>query len=42
MNNYFTTYRLFNNIRATGALNKNKLRTCTIVGDKESQKKKKQ
>ena len=31
---------IFNNIRATGALNKNRLRTCTIVGDKQSQQKK--
>ena len=38
MNNYFTTFRLFNNIRATGALNKNRWRTCTIAGDKQSQK----
>ena len=44
MDNYFTSFRLFthfevNNIRATGALNKNRLRECTIIGDKQLQKK---
>ena len=39
MNNYFTAFRLFNNIWATGVLNKNRLRKCTIVGDKQLQKK---
>ena len=44
MNNYVTCFRLFthlgvNNIWATGVLNKNRLRKCTIVGDKQLQKK---
>ena len=44
MDNYFTSFRLLtllgvNNIRATGVLNKNKLRKCTIIGDKQLQKK---
>ena len=41
--NYFTPFRLLthlgvNNIRATGVLNKNKLRKSTITGDKQLQK----
>ena len=28
-----------NNIRATGVLSKNRLRKCTIMGDKQPQKK---
>ena len=44
MDNYFTSFRLLtrlgvNKIRATGVLNKNKLRRCTIIGDKQLQKK---
>ena len=44
MDNYFTSFRLLtylgvNNIRATGMLNKNRLRKCTIIGDKQLQKK---
>ena len=44
MDNYFTYFRLLthfgvNNIRATGMLNKNRLRKCTITGDKQLQKK---
>ena len=44
MNNYFTSFRLFshlgyNNMRATGMLNKNRLRKCTITGDKQLIKK---
>ena len=40
--NYFTSFRLFtrlrvNNIRATGVLDKNRLRKC-IIGDKQLQK----
>ena len=43
-NNYFTSFRLLthlgvNNIPATGVLNKNRLRKCTIIGDKQLQKK---
>ena len=42
-NNYFTSFRLFthlgvNNIRADGVLKK-RLRKCTIIGDKQLQKK---
>ena len=44
MNHYFTFFCLpsrlgVNNIRATGVLNKNWLRECTIIGDKQLQKK---
>ena len=44
--NYFTSFCLFtrlgvNNIRATRLLNKNKLPKCTIIGDKQLQKKRK-
>ena len=44
MDNYFTDFCLLthlrvNNIRATGVLNKNSLRECTITGDKQLQKK---
>ena len=44
MDNYFTSFCLLtyvgvNNIRATGAFNKKKLRKCTITRDKELQKK---
>ena len=44
MKNYFLTFRLLillrvNNIRATRVLNKNRLRKCTIIGDKQLQKK---
>ena len=43
--NYFISFRLFthlgvNKIQATHVLNKNKLRKCTIIGDKHLQKKK--
>ena len=43
MKNYFLTFRLLillrvNNIRATRVLNKNRLRKCTITGDKQHQK----
>ena len=43
LNNYFTSFRLlihfgFNNIRATGVLNKNRLSNCIIIGDKQLQK----
>ena len=43
MNNYFTSFGLIthlgvNNIRETGVLNKNRLRKCTIIGDKQLQK----
>ena len=43
MDNYFTYFRLLthlgvNNIRATGMLNKNRLRKGTITGDKQLQK----
>ena len=39
-NNYFTSFRLLthlgiNNIRATGVLSENRLRKCTIIGDKQ-------
>ena len=44
MNNYFTSFRLLthigvNNIRAARVLNKNRLRKCTINGEKHLQKK---
>ena len=44
MDNYFTFFRLLthigvNNIRATRVLSKNRLRKCTIIGDKQLQKK---
>ena len=44
MDNYFTSFRLLtllgvNNILATRVLNKNMLRKCTIIGDKQLQKK---
>ena len=44
MDNYFTSFRLLthlgvNSIRAD-VLNKNRLRKCTIIGDKQLQKKK--
>ena len=44
MDNYFTSFRLVtllgvNNIRATRVLNKNRLRKCTIIGDKQLHKK---
>ena len=45
MDNYFTYFRLLttdlgvNNSRATGVLNKNRLRNCTVLGDKHPQKK---
>ena len=44
MNNYFISLRLLthlgvNNIRATGVFNKNRLRKCTIIGDKQPQEK---
>ena len=44
MGNYFISFRLLthlgiNNIRATHVLNKNRLRKCTIIGDKQLQKK---
>ena len=44
MDNYFTSVRLLthvgvNNIRATRVLNKNRLHKCTIIGDKQLQKK---
>ena len=40
MDNYFTSFRLLthlgvNKVRATGVLNKNRLRKCTITGDKQ-------
>ena len=40
MDNYFTSFRLLthlgvNNIRATRVLNKNSLRKCTIIVDKQ-------
>ena len=43
MNNYFISFHLLkylgvNNIRATGVLNKNRLRKCTIIGNKQLQK----
>ena len=45
MDNCFTPFRLpthlgVNNIQATGAFNKNRLRKCTSIGDKQLQKKK--
>ena len=45
MDNYFTSFRLLthlgvNNIWVAGVLNKNKLRKCTVIGDKRLQKKK--
>ena len=44
MNNYFTSFSLptllgVNNIWATRVLNKNKLRECNIIGDKNLRKK---
>ena len=44
MDNYFTPFHLLthlgvNNIRETLAVNKNRLRKCTIIGDKQLQKK---
>ena len=44
MDNYLTSFRLFthlgvNNIQATRVLNKNRLRKCTIIGDKQLPKK---
>ena len=44
MDNYFTSFRLLshlgvNNIRATDVLNKNMLRKCTIIGEKQLPKK---
>ena len=44
MDNYFTSLRMLthlgiNNIRATLVLNKNRLHKCTIIGDKQLQKK---
>ena len=44
MDNYFTSFRLLihfgvNNIGATGVLNKNRVRKCIIIGDKQLQKK---
>ena len=44
MDSYFTFFRLLthleaNNVGATGVLNKNRLRKCTIIGDKQLQKK---
>ena len=44
MDNYFTSFCLLthvgvNNIRATGAVNKQRLRNCTNTGDKQLQKK---
>ena len=44
MDYYFTYFSLIthlgvNNIRATGVLNKNRLRKCTIIGDKQLKKK---
>ena len=43
MDNYFTFFRLLthlgvNNIRATRVLSKNRLRKCTIIGDKQLEK----
>ena len=45
MDNYFTSFCLLthlgvNNIRATRVLSKNRLRRCTVIGDKQLQKKK--
>ena len=44
MDNYFISFRLLThlgleNIRATGELNKNRLRKYTIIGEKKLQKK---
>ena len=39
MNNYFTTFRLFNIIWATRVLNKNRLCKCIFLGDKNPEKK---
>ena len=44
MDNYFTSFRQLthlqvNNIRAAPVLNKNRLSKCTIIGDKQLQKK---
>ena len=44
IDNFFTSFRLHThlgvtNIRAIGVHNKNKLRKCTITGDKQLQKK---
>ena len=44
LDNYFTSFRLLthlgvNNIRATRMFSKNRLRKCTIIGDKHLQKK---
>ena len=44
MDNYFTSFRLLiilgvNNIRATSLLNKYRSCKCTIIGDKQLQKK---
>ena len=44
IDNYFTFFRLathlgVNNIRATGVLNKYRIRKCTIIGEKQLQKK---
>ena len=43
IDNYFTSFSLLthrgvNNIRATGVLNKKRLRKCTIIGNKQLQK----
>ena len=45
MDTYFTSFRLLtllgvDNIGATGVLNKSRLRNCTIIGDKQLQKRK--
>ena len=44
MDNYFTSFCLLtrlgvDNIRATGVLNKNSLRKCITIGEKQLQKK---
>ena len=48
IDNYFTSFRLLTHltfeltifgIRVTGVLNKNRLRKCTSIGDKQLQKK---
>ena len=44
MDNYFKSFRLLthlgvNNILATGVLNKNRLRKCNIIGNRQLQKK---
>ena len=46
MDNYLTPFHLLthlgvNNIRETRAVNENRLRKCTIIGDKQLQKKNK-